>query len=73
MLVIKKNNQKAFAANEITNKNDLHQIEFFIPKNSKRETLIVTITAENNDSELSEILQIFKLGKQSDDGKSSIP
>lgn len=71
--VINEDNQKVFSSNGITNKNGLYQTEFFIPENSKRETLIVTITAENNDSESSRVLQIFSLGQQSDDGKSSTP
>lgn len=71
--VINEDNQKVFSSNGTTNKNGLYQTEFFIPENSKRETLIVTVTAENKDSESSRILQIFSLGKQSDDGKSSTP
>lgn len=72
MSIINDYNQKK-SSNGITNENGLYQTEFFIPENFKRETLIVTITAENNNSESSRVLQIFSLGQQSDDGKSSTP
>ncbi|WP_297472216.1 hypothetical protein [Nitrosopumilus sp.] len=71
--IINEDDQKVFSSNGITDKNGLYQTEFFIPENFKRQTLIVTITAENNDSKSSRVLQIFSLGQQSDDGKSSIP
>ncbi|WP_179372821.1 hypothetical protein [Nitrosopumilus ureiphilus] len=45
----------------ITNKNGLFETEFLITENSKKETLTVTITAENEKSESSKTLQIFYL------------
>ncbi len=41
------------------------QTEYHIPENSKRETLTMTITAKNENSELSKLLQVFSLDEQS--------
>ena len=38
-------------------------MKFFIPENSKNETLIITINAENDNSKASKTLHIFNLGK----------
>lgn len=67
--VINEDNQEVFSSNGTSNKNGLFETEFFIPENSKKETLTVTIIAENENSKSSRILQIFSLGEQSDDGK----
>ena len=71
--IINEDNQEIFSANGITNENGLFQTEYFIPENSKREILTVTITAESENSKSSKLLQVFSLGEPSDDGKSSIP
>ncbi len=69
--IVNEDNQEIFFSNGITNENGLFQTEYFIPENSKRETLTVTITAENENSKSSKLLQVFSLGEPSDDGKSS--
>ena len=71
--IVNEDNQEIFSSNGITNENGLFQTEYFIPENSKRETLTVTITAESENSKSSKLLQVFSLGEPSDDGKSSIP
>jgi len=48
----------------------LNDIEFLILENLIQQTLTVTINTENENSKSSKILQIFSLGKDSDDGKS---
>ena len=45
-------------------------MEYLIPDNSKRETLTVTINAENENSRSTKFLQIFSLGNEPSDGKS---
>ena len=69
--IVNEDNQEIFSSNGITNENGLFQTEYFIPENSKRETLTVTITAESENSKSSKLLQVFSLGEPSDDGKSS--
>ncbi|WP_255465183.1 hypothetical protein [Nitrosopumilus sp. b3] len=69
--IVNEDNQEIFSSNGITNENGLFQTEYFIPENSKRETLTVSITAENENSKSSKLLQVFSLGEPSDDGKSS--
>ena len=71
--IVNEDNQEIFSSNGITNENGLFQTEYFIPENSKRETLTVTITAESENSKSSKLLQVFSLGEPSDDGKSSFP
>ncbi len=68
VLVIDEENQEFYSTNGTTNDRGLLEIEFFIPENSKRETLTVTINAENENSKTSKILQIFNLGEPSDHG-----
>ncbi len=63
--------QVVFSSNGITNKRGLFETQYLIPENSKRETLTVTITAENENSTTSKILQVFSLGQIPSDGKSS--
>ncbi|AJW70929.1 hypothetical protein [Nitrosopumilus adriaticus] len=69
--IVNEDNQEIFSSSGITNENGLFQTEYFIPENSKRETLTVTITAESENSKSSKLLQVFSLGEPSDDGKSS--
>jgi len=55
--------QIVFSSNGVTNENGLFETRYLIPENSKRETLILTIDAENENSETSKILQVFSLGQ----------
>ncbi len=71
VLIIDEDNQNVFSSNGITTNKGFYEIEYRIPENSKRETLIVTVNAENENSKSSKILQIFSLGRAPDDGKAS--
>ncbi len=66
VLVVDEENQEFYSTDGITNDKGLLEIEFYIPENSKRETLTVTINAENENSKSSKILQIFSLGREPD-------
>ena len=63
--------QIVFSSNGTTNERGLFETQYLIPDNSKRETLTVEITAENENSMTSKILQIFSLGAEPDDGATS--
>ncbi len=67
VLVVDEENQEFYSTSGITNDKGLLEIEFYIPENSKRETLTVTINAENENSKSSKILQIFSLGAEPSD------
>jgi len=67
VLVVDEDNQEFYSTSGITNDKGLLEIEFYIPENSKRETLTVTINAENENSKSSKILQIFSLGREPSD------
>ncbi len=69
--IIDENNQNVYSSNGITNSKGFYEMEYLIPENSKRETLTVTISAENENSESSKILQIFSLGRAPSDGAAS--
>ncbi len=69
--IIDEDSQNVYSSNGITNSKGFYEIEYLIPENSKRETLTVTINAENEDSKSSKILQVFSLGRAPSDGKSS--
>jgi len=71
--IIDEDNQELYSSNGITNERGLYEMEYLIPENSKRETLTVTINAENENSKSSKILQIFSLGRAPSDGSTSIP
>jgi len=66
VLVVDEENQEFYSTDGITNDKGLLEIEFYMPENSKRETLTVTINAENENSKSSKILQIFSLGREPD-------
>jgi len=66
VLVVDEENQEFYSTDGITNDKGLLEIEFYIPENSKRETLTVTINAENENSKSSKNLQIFSLGREPD-------
>ncbi len=69
--IIDEDKQELYSSNGITNERGLYEMEYLIPENSKRETLTVTINAENENSKSSKILQIFSLGRVPDDGSTS--
>ena len=71
IIVINEDVQNVYSSNGITNYRGLYDMEYLIPENSKREILIVTINAENENSKSSKILQVFSLGREPSDGKSS--
>jgi len=71
ILVVDEENQEFYSTDGIINDKELLEIEFYIPENSKRETLTVTINAENENSKSSKILQIFSLGRAPSDGAAS--
>jgi len=71
VMIINEDSQNVYSVNGITTNKGLYEMEYLIPENSKRETLTVTINAENEDSKSSKILQVFSLGRAPSDGKSS--
>ncbi len=66
VLVVDEENQEFYSTDGIINDKEILEIEFYMPENSKRETLTVTINAENENSKSSKILQIFSLGREPD-------
>lgn len=62
------NDQQIFSSSGITNDKGLFETKYQIPDNSKRETLTITIIAENENSASSKMLQAFALGNISIDG-----
>jgi len=68
IIVLDEDNQEFHSSSGITNDRGFFETEFLIPDNSKRESLTVTINAENEDSKSSKILQIFSLGRIPDTG-----
>ncbi len=71
VLIIDEDCQNVYSSNGVTTNKGFYETEYLIPENSKRETLSVTINAENENSKSSKILQIFSLGRLPSDGKSS--
>jgi hypothetical protein len=71
ILVVDEEDQEFYSTDGVINDKEILEIEFYIPENSKRETLTVTINAENEHSKSTKILQVFSLGAEPDDGKSS--
>ncbi len=64
VLVLNEENQKFYSSNGTTNNNGFFETKFWIPDNYKKDTLIVTINAENENSKSSKILQVFSLGNE---------
>ena len=62
--VIDEEGKEVFSSNGITNERGFFGVEFLILDNSKRETLTVTINAENEFSKSTKVLQIFSLGAE---------
>jgi len=73
VLVIDEDNQEFYSSSGITNNKGFFETEFLIPENSIRETLTVTINAENENSKSSKILQMFSLGRIPDGSPTTIP
>ncbi len=71
ILVVDEEDQEFYSTDGIINDKEILEIEFYIPENSKRETLTVTINAENENSKSSKILQIFSLGRAPSDWAAS--
>jgi len=71
ILVVDEADQEFYSTDGIINDKEILEIEFYIPENSKRETLTVTINAENENSKSSKILQIFSLGRVPSHGAAS--
>lgn len=71
VIVLDEENKEFYSVNGITNDKGFFTTEFLIPDRSQRETLTVTITAENENSMSSKILQIFSLGQIPDGGSSN--
>ena len=69
ILVVSEDNQEFYFSNGVTNDKGFFETKFLIPDNSKRETLTVTINAENENSKSSKILNIFNLGNISGSAK----
>lgn len=60
--ITNENKQEIFSSTGITDDKGLFETKYLIPDNSKRETLTITINAENENSISSKILQVFALG-----------
>lgn len=56
--------QAIFSSEGTTNEKGLFKAEYIMPDNSKRETLTITINAENEESKSSKILQLFSFGNR---------
>ena len=70
IVITNEDNNEVFSSNGITNDKGLFETNYLIPDNSKRETLTVTINAENENSTSSKILQAFALGNIPTDSNS---
>lgn len=68
IIITDEENKEVFSSNSITNDKGLFETKYMIPENSKRETLTITINAENENSSSSKILQAFALGNIPTDG-----
>ena len=55
--------QVIFSSNGTTNQKGFFETEYLIPTNLDKETLILTIDAENENSSTSKIFQVFNFGK----------
>ena len=62
VLITDKSNFEIFSFQGNTNDEGLIETKYLVPDNSKIETLIVTISAEKDNSIASRILQVFTLG-----------
>jgi hypothetical protein len=62
VLVIDGRSQEFFSTNGTTNDSGFYETKFWIPDNYRRDTLTVTIDAENENSESSKILKVSTRG-----------
>lgn len=62
VLVIDGRSQEFFSTNGTTNDSGFYETKFWIPDNYRRDTLTVTIHAENENSESSKILKVSTRG-----------
>lgn len=62
VIITNEDQQEIFSTIGISNDKGLFETKYLIPDNSKRETLSITINAENNNSASSKIFQVFTLG-----------
>ena len=70
IVVLDENNEEFYSTNGITNDKGFFETEFFIPERFPQETLTVTVSAEDNNSKSSKILQMFTLGAIPDNDSS---
>lgn len=70
VVVLDENNEEFYSTTGVTNDKGFFETEFFIPERYPQETLTVTVSAEDNDSKSSKILQMFTLGAIPDNDSS---
>ncbi|MBC8516471.1 MAG: hypothetical protein ISR81_02990 [Nitrosopumilus sp.] len=68
IIITDKENNEIFSSIGITNDKGSFETKYMIPDNSKRETLTITINAEDENSSSTKILQTFALGNIPADG-----
>ncbi|WP_428324218.1 hypothetical protein [Nitrosopumilus sp.] len=68
VIVLNENNEEFYSTTGITNDEGLFGVNFSIPEKYPQETMIITIKADDEDSESSRILQMFTLGDTSPKG-----
>jgi hypothetical protein len=68
IVITDEENKEVFSSIGITDDKGLFETKYLVPDNSKRETLIISINAENENSSSSKILQAFVLGNIPTDG-----
>jgi len=71
IMILDENGDEFYSSNGITNEKGYFTTKFLMPESDLRQTLSVTITAENENSKTSKMLQIFSLGNKSEDNNSS--
>ena len=70
VVVLDENNEEFYSTTGVTNDKGFFETEFFIHERYPQETLTVTVSAEDNDSKSSKILQMFTLGAIPDNDSS---
>jgi hypothetical protein len=68
IVITDEENKEVFSSIGITDDKGLFETKYLVPDNSKRETLTISINAENENSSSSKILQAFVLGNIPTDG-----
>ncbi|MHA7733933.1 hypothetical protein [Nitrosopumilus sp. S6] len=71
LIVLDENNKEFYSVTGTTNTKGFFETKFYIPERYPQETLTVTITAEDENSKSSKILQMFTLGAIPDNDSSS--